>query len=118
MIRLCLDHLTANQQAALERDLELARQIQTTLLPRREITWNGWETYYHFEPASVVSGDYCDLIQFRNGTEGLFSLTGDVSGKGIVASRYRHAFDRAITFAIMEHHFHTLTQIVCNPETD
>ena len=34
------------------------------------------------------------------------------------ATRYRHAFDRAITFAIMGYHFHTLTQIVCGPDTD
>ncbi|HWP85472.1 MAG TPA: DUF4070 domain-containing protein [Terriglobia bacterium] len=34
------------------------------------------------------------------------------------ATRYRHAFDRAITFAIMGHHFHTLTQIVCGPDPE
>ncbi|OFW00205.1 MAG: hypothetical protein A3H94_07130 [Acidobacteria bacterium RIFCSPLOWO2_02_FULL_60_20] len=34
------------------------------------------------------------------------------------ATRYRYAFDRAITFAIMGHHFHTLTQIVCDTDTD
>jgi radical SAM superfamily enzyme YgiQ (UPF0313 family) len=34
------------------------------------------------------------------------------------AIRYRHAFDRAITFAIMGHHFHTLTQIVCGPDPE
>ena len=34
------------------------------------------------------------------------------------ATRYRHAFDRAITFAIMEYHFHALTQIVCGPDSD
>ena len=34
------------------------------------------------------------------------------------ATRYRHAFDRAITFAIMEHHFHILTQIVCEPDAE
>jgi radical SAM superfamily enzyme YgiQ (UPF0313 family) len=34
------------------------------------------------------------------------------------AIRYRHAFDRAIIFAIMGYHFHTLTQIVCGSETD
>lgn len=33
------------------------------------------------------------------------------------ATRYRHAFDRAITLAIMGHHFHTLTQVICGPET-
>ena len=32
------------------------------------------------------------------------------------ATRYRHVFDRAITLAIMGHHFEKLTQIVCGPE--
>src|SRR5581483_8772517 len=31
-------------------------------------------------------------------------------------TRYRHAFDRAITFAIMGHHFHELTKIICQTE--
>ncbi len=34
------------------------------------------------------------------------------------ATRYRHAFDRAITLAIMGHHFETLTRIVCGPEPE
>ena len=32
------------------------------------------------------------------------------------ATRYRHAFDLAITLAIMGYHFQTLTRIVCGPE--
>ncbi len=34
------------------------------------------------------------------------------------ATRYRHAFDRAITLAIMGHHFEKLTQMVCGPEPE
>ncbi|MBI2815301.1 MAG: B12-binding domain-containing radical SAM protein [Acidobacteria bacterium] len=34
------------------------------------------------------------------------------------ATRYRHAFDRAITLAIMGHHFEVLTRIVCGPEPE
>jgi len=34
------------------------------------------------------------------------------------ATRYRHTFDRAITLAIMGHHFEKLTQIVCGPEPE
>jgi len=34
------------------------------------------------------------------------------------ATRYRHAFDRAITLAIMGHHFETLTRMVCGPEPE
>ena len=33
------------------------------------------------------------------------------------ATRYRHAFDRAIMLAIMGHHFQTLTRIVCEPDS-
>jgi radical SAM superfamily enzyme YgiQ (UPF0313 family) len=32
------------------------------------------------------------------------------------ATRYRHAFDRAMMLAIMGHHFQTLTRIVCEPD--
>ncbi|MFQ5927106.1 MAG: DUF4070 domain-containing protein, partial [Terriglobia bacterium] len=32
------------------------------------------------------------------------------------ATRYRHAFDTAITLAIMGHHFQTLTRVVCQTD--
>ena len=32
------------------------------------------------------------------------------------ATRYRHAFDRAMTLAIMGHHFHTLTRILAESD--
>lgn len=34
------------------------------------------------------------------------------------ATRYRQSFDRAITLAIMGHHFETLTRMVCGPEPE
>ena len=34
------------------------------------------------------------------------------------ATRYRHTFDRAITLAIMGHHFETLTRMICGPEPE
>jgi radical SAM superfamily enzyme YgiQ (UPF0313 family) len=34
------------------------------------------------------------------------------------ATRYRYAFDRAMTLAIMGYHFQTLTEIVCGPEAE
>ena len=33
------------------------------------------------------------------------------------ATRYRHAFDTAITLAIMGHHFQTLTRVICEERT-
>jgi sigma-B regulation protein RsbU (phosphoserine phosphatase) len=86
LIRFCLGDLTDGQKAALQDDLELAMHIQSALLPKRNITVSGWEAYYHYQPARVVSGDYCDLIPVQHNGGGLLFLAGDVSGKGVAAS--------------------------------
>ena len=95
--RFCIDHLTANQQRALEEDLQLAAQIQNTLLPPPMHTVAGWDVAYHYQPAGPVSGDYCDLI--NGGDESLYFVLGDVSGKGVAASMlmaHLHAMFRTL----------------------
>lgn len=83
LVRYCLDHLTAPQRAALQRDLDLASQVQRNLLPPAGLRAGCWETSYHYAPVGPVSGDYCDLIP----SDGhLFFVLGDVSGKGVAAS--------------------------------
>jgi len=86
LIRYCLDHLTAEQQRALEQDLELAARIQRALLPRQDLRVGNWQVHYHYEPAGPVSGDYCDLIHSDGEAGDLLFLLGDVSGKGVAAS--------------------------------
>jgi phosphoserine phosphatase RsbU/P len=83
LVRFCLDHLSRDEQRALESDLEMAARIQRTLLPRSDWAIDGWRARYHYQPANVVSGDYCDLIE-SNG--GFLFLLGDVAGKGVAAS--------------------------------
>jgi len=83
LVRFCLDHLSAEEQRALEKDLVLAAGIQRTLLPRADWSVDGWQARYHYQPANLVSGDYCDLIE-SNG--GFLFLLGDVAGKGVAAS--------------------------------
>ena len=79
----CLDHLSRPQLDALQRDLQLAAQVQHHLLPPAGLIAGGWETSYHYAPFGPVSGDYCDLIP----SDGqLFFALGDVSGKGVAAS--------------------------------
>ncbi len=87
LVRFCLGDLTPDQRSALQQDLELAMEIQSGLLPKRDITASGWEAHYQYQPARVVSGDYCDLIPVQhNGSGSLLFLAGDVSGKGVAAS--------------------------------
>jgi sigma-B regulation protein RsbU (phosphoserine phosphatase) len=86
LIRVCLDHLTPNQARALEADLHLAGQLQRKLLPPANFHANGWHVHHHYQPAGIVSGDYCDLIEPENSNGEIFFLIGDVSGKGVAAS--------------------------------
>jgi len=100
LLEFCLAHLTEAEQHALERDLQMARQIQATLLPKAKLTCGGWESCYHYQPAGPVSGDYCDLVEGANGD--LHFLFGDVSGKGVAASiltGHLHAMFRALISA-------------------
>lgn len=84
LARNCLDHLSAAEQRSLERDLDLAYQVQQGLLPKSGRVVAGWSLAYHYEPAGVVSGDYCDLIPLEDGSA--LCVLGDVSGKGVAAS--------------------------------
>jgi phosphoserine phosphatase RsbU/P len=83
LLRFCLDHLSQDEQRALEKDLVLAAGIQKALLPRQDWAVDGWKACYHYQPANLVSGDYCDLIENE---DGFLFLLGDVSGKGVAAS--------------------------------
>jgi sigma-B regulation protein RsbU (phosphoserine phosphatase) len=84
LARVCLDCLTPKQQRALEYDLELAAQIQKGLLPPCDFAFAGWDIFYHYQPAGVVGGDYCDLIVGNDGE--LYFVMADVSGKGVAAA--------------------------------
>ena len=86
LITVCLDDLSSEEQRVLEQDLNLAAKIQRGLLPKNDLVTAGWTTSYSYIPAGPVSGDYCDIIEFKDGTESLLFLLGDVSGKGVAAS--------------------------------
>jgi len=85
LLTVCLDDMDSSQRRVLETDLDLARKIQTGMLPKNNLSVNGWELFYHYEPAGAVSGDYCDVISAGVSSPPFFIL-GDVSGKGIAAS--------------------------------
>jgi phosphoserine phosphatase RsbU/P len=100
LVRLCLDHLSSEEQRALERDLELASSVQRGLLPQTDVRYGDWRIHYLYKPAGIVSGDYCDLIPGAGEQGKLIFLLGDVSGKGVAASllmTHLHAMFRALS---------------------
>ena len=69
----------------LEREMELASDIQKKLLPKSHPFIVGWDIYGDMNTAREVGGDYFDyFIDYDNNTFGV--IIADVSGKGISAS--------------------------------
>jgi phosphoserine phosphatase RsbU/P len=74
----------ANEKKRLDRDLQIAREIQRILLPSEAPAIDGFEISGINIPASQVSGDYFDYIKVDE--ERLGVAIADVSGKGVPAS--------------------------------
>ncbi|MEI7812197.1 MAG: SpoIIE family protein phosphatase [Ignavibacteria bacterium] len=74
------------QRFAIERDLEKARHIQESLLPKVIPQLKGLDIAGIMIPAMQVGGDYFDVLQVSPSK--VFVVVGDVSGKGLSASLY------------------------------
>jgi phosphoserine phosphatase RsbU/P len=76
----------AAQRERLNREIEIAREVQQTLLPQAEgcPAVPGIEYAGFCRPALGVGGDYYDFLQLSDGRFGL--AIGDVSGKGVAAA--------------------------------
>jgi sigma-B regulation protein RsbU (phosphoserine phosphatase) len=73
----------AAQRERLNRELEIAREVQTRLFPQMRPK-AGLDYFGYCRPALGVGGDYYDFLEFANGQFGI--AIGDVSGKGIGAA--------------------------------
>jgi phosphoserine phosphatase RsbU/P len=73
----------AQAHAAIERELETARQIQQGLVPRN-IDFKGLDVAVGFEPCKWVGGDYADAVPMADGR--LLLAVADVCGKGLQAA--------------------------------
>jgi phosphoserine phosphatase RsbU/P len=83
-IETALLHDEMTRQAEFRRDLEIARDIQASLLPRSVPVVPGFSFYGGSIPAKVVGGDFYDFIPFEDRRLGV--VIGDVSGKSVPAS--------------------------------
>jgi len=82
-------HEELTRRAEMERDLDIAREIQTSLFPRELPRVPGVSFFGVSRPARVVGGDFYDFLEVdgdvRDGGR-LALVVGDVSGKSIPAS--------------------------------
>jgi sigma-B regulation protein RsbU (phosphoserine phosphatase) len=72
------------QRERLNRELEIAREVQEHLFPQRLPPVPGLDYCGRCRPAREVGGDYYDFLELPNGRLGV--AIGDVSGKGVGAA--------------------------------
>lgn len=72
------------QRERLNRELEIAREVQQRLFPQKTPQIEGVQLAGACRPALSVGGDYYDYLSLANGE--LAFAVGDVSGKGIPAA--------------------------------
>ncbi|NUM45282.1 MAG: SpoIIE family protein phosphatase [Anaerolineales bacterium] len=70
----------------LEREMELARNVQQNVLPRTFPQFSGYQFAAGYVPARFVGGDFYDVIDLGDGKFGL--AIADVSDKGMPAALY------------------------------
>ena len=82
---------------AMDRDLEMAKVVQTALVQEGHVTAGSIRGYARMTPAKQVGGDFVMLRELAGGR--LFFVVGDVSGKGVSASLFMVAAKAAISNA-------------------
>lgn len=76
--------LEARQRERVEQELQTARRIQESLLPKEVPLLDGWHIATRYQPAREVGGDFYDFLTLTDGRLGL--VLGDVTDKGIPAA--------------------------------
>lgn len=76
--------LEARQRERVEQELQTARRIQVSLLPKEVPALDGWQIATRYQPAREVGGDFYDFVALADGRVGL--VLGDVTDKGIPAA--------------------------------
>jgi sigma-B regulation protein RsbU (phosphoserine phosphatase) len=83
--------LVLGDHISMKRDIEIAREIQRWLVPRRAPDVPGVDIAFATRPAKTIGGDYFDV--FRRATDGpLLIAVADVSGKSVPAAMLMATF--------------------------
>jgi serine phosphatase RsbU (regulator of sigma subunit) len=97
-----LDNATMHEQVvaqrALQRDLELARRMQRTLLPSKPPQVPGYFFFDYYQAARQVGGDYYDYVPLPGGRFAV--IVGDVAGKGVPAALMMARLSADVRFSL------------------
>jgi len=89
------------EKSDVQQEIDLARQIQLSLLPATEMINKYIEVYSFANTAHEVGGDYVDMIETPKGT---YIIIADVSGKGLTAALYMVRMQALVHLLIEKNH--------------
>lgn len=99
VLLLALLVLEVGDRVVMKRDLQIAKEIQTWLLPASPPSMAGLEVAFATRPANTVAGDYYDVFSrpSSNAPEGTFLIAiADVAGKSIPAAMLMATFQASL----------------------
>ncbi|MFU8812844.1 MAG: PP2C family protein-serine/threonine phosphatase [Balneolaceae bacterium] len=94
---LCIELL---EKSDAQKELNLARDIQRSLLPSSTFSKGDLETFSFAATAQQVGGDYVDVIESE---KGVYVVIADVSGKGLQAALYMVRFQALVKLLLNKH---------------
>lgn len=74
------------ERGRLEREMQLAREIQAAFLPQQKPEMPGWDLQAYWRPARQVGGDFYDFFELPGKKLGL--VIADVADKGMPAALF------------------------------
>jgi phosphoserine phosphatase RsbU/P len=86
LIFVLLLSLELADKVTMKRDLEIAREIQTWLVPAQPPPVEGADIAFATRPQNSVAGDYYDAFYPEPGAERLMLVIADVAGKSVPAA--------------------------------
>ncbi len=92
----------------MEREVQLAREIQRTFLPDRLPDPQGWELDARWQTARQVGGDFYDLFPLSDQRLGI--VIADVADKGMPAALYMTVTRTLIRASV--HHIHSPARVL------
>ncbi len=67
-------------------DLDKGRELQKSILPQHEFSFQSYEMFGVTDPAEIVGGDFYDYLEIGDEDERVGIVVGDAASKGVSAS--------------------------------
>jgi sigma-B regulation protein RsbU (phosphoserine phosphatase) len=85
------------EKEILERELQMASEIQMSILPQEVPELQGFDFGVCFDPARAIGGDFFDFVPLDSETVGIF--IGDVADKGVPSALFMAQIHALLYFA-------------------